>query len=35
MKKFLEMHDYTENMKARITIFSLKGKIDIWWEDVK
>lgn len=22
-------------MKAMIVIFSLKGKVDIWWEDVK
>jgi len=22
-------------MKARITLFNLKGKPDIWWEDVK
>lgn len=35
MKKFFELHDYTKNMKARISIFSLKGKADIWWEDVK
>jgi len=35
MKKLFELHDYTENMKAIITIFSLKGKEDIWREDVK
>lgn len=35
MKKFFEMHDDTRNMKAMITIFSLKGKENIWWEDVK
>lgn len=35
MKKFIEMHDYTKNMKARIAIFSLKGKVDILWEYVK
>lgn len=35
MKKFLELHDFTENMKVGITIFSLKGKGNIWWEDVK
>jgi len=22
-------------MKERISLFSLKGKVDIWWEDVK
>ena len=35
MNKFFEMHDYTDNMKARIAIFSLKGNVNIWWEHVK
>jgi len=30
-----DRHEYTENMKVRIATFSLKGKADIWWEDVK
>ena len=34
MKKIFELHEYTENMKAIIAIFSLKGKVDIWWKDV-
>lgn len=34
MKNLFELHDYIENMKSRITIFNLKGKKDIWWEDV-
>lgn len=25
MKKFFELHEYTDNMKAKIAIFSLKG----------
>ena len=29
------LHDYSENMKARIATFSLKGKADIWCKDVK
>ena len=33
--KFFILHDYSENMQIRITMFSLKGKLDIWWEDVK
>lgn len=32
---FFELHEYKENMKAIITIFNLKHKADIWWEDVK
>lgn len=35
MKKFFQFHNYIDNMKARVDIFSLKGKEDIWWEDVK
>ena len=34
MKKFFRFHNYSENMKAKITTFSLKGKTNIWWEDV-
>jgi len=35
MRKFFMLHDYLENMKARVANFSLKGKTNIWWEDVK
>jgi len=35
MSKFFELHNYTDNMKAKVAIFSLKGKTNIWWEDVK
>lgn len=35
MNKLFELHDYTNNMKAKVAIFSLNGKVDIWWEDVK
>lgn len=34
MNKFFQLHDYSENMKARIINFSLKGKEDNWWEYV-
>lgn len=34
MKKFFKLHSYSENMKVKITTFRLKGKVDIWWEDV-
>jgi len=30
-----ELNDYTKNMKAKIIIFNLKGKANIWWADVK
>jgi len=29
MNKFFELHEYTENMKAKIVIFNLKGKENI------
>ena len=35
MRKFFRLHDYSENMKARIATFSLRGRAAIWWEDVK
>ena len=35
MKKFFMLHDYSENMKAKVATFSLKGKANIWWEGVK
>lgn len=35
MKKFLKLHGYIENMKAKITIFKIKGKEYIWWGNVK
>ena len=35
MRNFFRWHDYSESMKAKITSFRLKGKENIWWEDVK
>jgi len=35
MKKNFRVHDYFENEKARISIFILKGKVDIWWDDLR
>lgn len=35
MNKFFRLHDYLENMKAKIATFSIKGKVEICWEDVK
>jgi len=35
MKKFFRLRDYLENTKAKVAIFSLKVKANIWWEDVK
>lgn len=35
MKKYFRVHGYFENMKERVAIFNLKGKANIWWEDIK
>jgi len=35
MKKFFRIHDYSKNMKSKAITYSLKIKIDIWWEDLK
>jgi len=35
MKKFLIVHDYSENMKAKVATYSLKAKVSIWWEYLK
>ena len=35
MKNFFRFHDYLENMKSKIASSNLKGKENIWWQDVK
>lgn len=35
VNKFCKLHDYLVNMKAKKTTFNIKGKENIWWEDVK
>ena len=35
MRKFFKLHNYSENMKDKVATFNLKGKANIWWEDVK
>ena len=35
MKKFSRVHDYSKHMKVSVVIFSLRGKVDIWWEELK
>ena len=32
MKKYFQVQDYSENMKARVAIFNLNGRAFIWWE---
>jgi hypothetical protein len=35
LKKYFRVHDYSENLKARIAIFNLNGKASIWCEDLR
>jgi hypothetical protein len=35
LKKYFQVHNYSENTKARISIFNLNGGASIWWEDLK
>ena len=32
MRKYFQVQDYSENMKARVAIFNLIGRASIWWE---
>jgi len=35
MNKFFKVHHYIKNIKENVASFSLKGKVGIWWEDLK
>jgi len=35
MKKYFKVHGYSKNMKVEVAIFNLKGKVDIWWKDLR
>jgi hypothetical protein len=35
LKKYFRVHDFSENMKARVATFNLNEKASIWWEDLK
>jgi hypothetical protein len=35
LKKYFKVHDFSENLKARVATFNLNGKASIWWEDIK
>jgi hypothetical protein len=32
MRKNFQFHDYSKNMKARVSIFNLNCRVSIWWE---
>ena len=35
IKKYFQVQDYSGNMKARVSIFSLNGRASIWWDKFK
>jgi hypothetical protein len=35
LKKYFRVHDFLENLKARVATFNLNGKASLWWEDLK
>ena len=35
MKKYFQIYNYSNRLKARMTIYRLIGKSDIWWKDIK
>lgn len=35
MKKYFQIYNYSNKLKAIMAIYNLTGKVDIWWQDVK
>ena len=35
MKKYFQIYNYSDKLKARMDIYNLTGKADIWWQDIK
>jgi hypothetical protein len=35
IKKYFQIYNYFSNMKVRMAIYNLKGKANIWWQDLK
>jgi hypothetical protein len=35
LKNYFRVHDFKENLKARVATFNLNGKASIWWEYLK
>lgn len=35
MSKYFQVHNYFENMKDRVSIFSMNGMESIWWEQLR
>ena len=35
MNKYFQIYNYSDRLKARMTIYNLTEKADIWWQDIK
>ena len=35
MKKYFQIYNYSNQLKARMAIYNLSGKAEIWWQDLK
>ena len=35
MKKYFQIYNYSGELKAKMAIYNLMGKVDIWWQDLK
>ena len=35
MKKYFEIYNYSYELKEKMTIYNLTGKVDIWWKNIK
>ena len=35
MKKYFQIYNYSDRLKARMAIYNLTEKADIWWQDIK
>ena len=34
MKKYFQIYNYFDELKAKLTIYNLTKKADIWWQDI-
>ena len=35
MKKYFQIYNYSDKLKAKMTIYNLTRKTNIWWQDIK
>ena len=35
MKKYFQIYNYSDRLKAKMAIYNLTGKANIWWQYIK